>query len=297
MLRKFLLVLVAVLVASLNALGQETKVDKVGYIYCATGDQYVYLYDSLSTFNVLANLKCGERVDVIGSENGYLMVRTPDEKQGYVPAAGVTSTPSANTPTARASTINRSSEGAPVDTSTSPVGALEPARFGTSAEIFGGYSYVNFDSNGVGSRQNFNGWEGAVAFNAHKWLAVEGSIGGYYKTYSYNLGPLGNLKVKVTDYAFMGGPRINFGRLFVHGLAGLDHLTQSALGSSASENGLAAAIGGGARWRVTPEWSVRASADYLLTRHTGPALPATRVIQNNIRVSGGVVYTFHTRSE
>jgi len=337
--RKFLLVLAVMLVASLSALGQGT--DKVGYIYCAHG-QYVYLYDSLNTFNVLANLKCGARVGVLGSENGYVIVRTADEKQGYVPAAAITSTPPANAPQARASANGGSAQGGPVemssspnggsaqggpvemssspnggsaqggpvdmsgspnggsaqggpvDVSGSPVGTLEPAHPLTRADIFGGYSYLNLDTNGVTSRQNFNGWEASVAAHAYKWLALEGGVGGYYKTYSYNLGLLGNLKVSVHDYNFMGGPRVNYGRAFFHGLVGIDHLASSALGSSASENSLAAAFGGGAQWRIARDWSVRTSADYLLTRHTSGL---SRVMQNNIRVSAGVVYTVRARSE
>lgn len=290
--RKFLLVLAMMLVGSVSVLGQGT--DKVGYIYCANG-QYVYLYDSVSSFNVLANLRCGTKVGILGSENGYVIVRTADEKQGYVPASAVTSTPPANAPEVRASANGGSAQGSPVDMSGSPVGSLEPARFMTHADIFGGYSYLNFDTNGVSSRQNFiNGWEASVAANAYKWLALEGGVGGHYKTYSYNLGSLGTLKVNVHDYNFMGGPRFNHGRVFVHGLVGIDHLSQSALGSSTSENSFAAAFGGGAQWRIARDWSVRGSADYLLTRHTSGL---SHVTQNNIRVSAGIVYTVRARND
>lgn len=290
--RKFLLVLVVMLVASVSALGQGT--DKVGYIYCSSG-QYVYLYDSLSSFNVLANVRCGSKVGVLGSENGYVIVRTADDKQGYVPAAAITSTPPANAPEARATAQGGSPVGSPVGRSGSPVGALEPGHSMTRADIFGGYSYLNYDTNGVSSRQNFvNGWEASVAANAYKWLAVEGGVAGHYKTYSYPLGLLGTLKVSVHDYNFMGGPRFNYGRMFFHGLVGIDHLSVSSLGSSTSENGFAAAFGGGAQWRIARDWSVRGSADYLLARHTSGL---SHVTQKNIRVSAGVVYTVRARSE
>lgn len=295
MLRKFLLAPAVLLVASLNALGQDAN--KVGYVYCATGNQYVYLYDSLSRFNVLANVKCGERLDILGSENGYVMVRTADGKQGYVPLAAITSTPPANAPAARASGTSLSTPGAPVDTS-SPVGRLEPPRYVRSTEVFAGYSYLNVDENGLTSRQSFNGWETGVAVEVNRWLAGEGSVAGYFKR--YNLGLFGNnITVRVQDFSFLGGPRINFRRFrpaFVHALVGLDHsrATVSGFSGSASENSIAAAIGGGVRWRIADQWLVRTSADYVLTRHTATT---SRVTQNNIRVSAGVVYTFHTRNE
>ena len=294
MLRKFLLALAVLLVASLNALGQGTN--KVGYVYCATGNQYAYLYDSLNSFNVLANVKCGEMLDILGSENGYVMVRTADGKQGYVPLAAITSTPPANASAAGASATSLSTQGAPVDTSASPAGRLEPARYVRSTEVFAGYSYLNVDQNGLTSRQSFNGWETGVAVEVNRWLDGEGSVGGYYKSYSYNLGVFGNIKVKVQDYSFMGGPRINFRPAFVHALVGLDHsrATVSGFSGSASENSIAAAIGGGAQWRIAGQWLVRTSADYVLTRHTATT---SRVTQNNIRVSAGIVYTFRRGSE
>jgi hypothetical protein len=48
------------------------------------------------------------------------------------------------------------------------------------AEVYGGYSYVNIDTNGLTSRQNANGWEAAVSGNFNKWFAVEGDVSGYY---------------------------------------------------------------------------------------------------------------------
>ena len=413
MLRKFLLAPALVLVASLNASGQGTPAEKVGYTYCLRGEQYLYLYDSLSTFNVLAKLKCGERLDILGSENGYVMVRTADGKQGYVPLDGITSTPPAKaraaqesttsrlpqpappaaptppakapetresttsrlpqpttpvaptppakapetresttsrlpqpappvapTPPAKApeapeSTTSRLPQPAPAETPTPPAKAPEARESTTSrlpqpapaetpmppakapeapiirapqrvpaetltplAEIFGGYSYLNFDTNGLSSRQSFNGWESSVAVNANRWLAAEGSISGYYKSYSFDLTALGlgRLKSNVHDHSFMAGPRINFQPAFFHVLLGIEHLTATAVGYSASENSFAAAFGGGAQWKIARQWAVRASADYFITRHN--LLNAqSPVTQNNIRISGGVVYTFRPRSE
>jgi uncharacterized protein YgiM (DUF1202 family) len=69
---------------------------EAGYAYCPNGEQYQHLYQSLSTFNVLAKLKCGEKLEDLGRENilgTYVRVRTMDGKEGYVPQSAITSTP------------------------------------------------------------------------------------------------------------------------------------------------------------------------------------------------------------
>lgn len=146
------------------------------------------------------------------------------------------------------------------------------------AEIFGGYSYVNFDTNGLTtSRQSANGWETSVSGNFNRLFALEGDVSGYYKTYS---------DVNVHDFAFVGGPRINFRPFFVHALVGFDHL--GADQNLGSQNSFAGAFGGGVQWKVASRWAVRASSDYVLTRHNilgGPAFT-----QNNFRVSAGIVF-------
>jgi len=178
-------------------------------------------------------------------------------------------------------------------------------------DVFGGYSYASIDTNGLTSRQGANGWEASVSGNVSRWFAAEGDFSGYYKTYPLNdvdatglgLGFL-NGNVAVHDFAFMGGPRVNYGPLFVHGLFGFDRLTGHATGTSdeigpfdvtASQNSFAAAFGGGVQQRVAPHWALRASADYVLTRHNifrvvDPSAPA--FTQDNFRVSVGIVFTF-----
>lgn len=51
-----------------------------------------------------------------------------------------------------------------------------------SGDIFAGYSYLNFETNGLTtSRQNANGWESSVAFSANRWLAAEATSAGITK--------------------------------------------------------------------------------------------------------------------
>jgi hypothetical protein len=163
---------------------------------------------------------------------------------------------------------------------------------GSRADLFGGYSYLNIDTNGLTSRQNANGWEASISGNFNKWIAAEADVSGYYKSYNADLSALnlGTLTVKVADYAYVAGPRINVRPIFIHVLLGGDHLTGSALGFSASQDGLAGIAGGGVQWKVSGPWSVRASADYVFTRHNIFGGPSTT--QNNYRASAGIVYSF-----
>jgi hypothetical protein len=173
------------------------------------------------------------------------------------------------------------------------------------ADLYGGYSYVNIDTNGLSSRQNANGWEAAISGNFNKWFAVEGDVNGYYKTYtsasSYcnSFTCAGAAIVKVTDYSYAAGPRINFKPIFIHALFGGDHLTGTATVSgvsgsaSESQDGAAGLAGGGVQFKVSGHWSIRASADYVFTRHNifgGPS-----VTQNNYRAGAGIVYSFGRR--
>jgi len=110
------------------------------------------------------------------------------------------------------------------------------------ADLFGGYSYANIDTNGLTtSRQNANGWESSISGNFNKWFAVEADVAGYYRNYS---------GVSVTDYSYGAGPRFNFKPIFVHALIGGDHLTGSESGISKSQDSLAGAFGGGAQAKI-----------------------------------------------
>ena len=154
--------------------------------------------------------------------------------------------------------------------------------------LFGGYSFTSIDTNGLDSRQNANGWEASVATRLMGPWAVEADGGGYYKTINASGAPL-----RLNDYSIMAGPRFNFAKgAFAHALIGMDRLQGNLAGvGSASQNGFAAAFGGGIQLRVTRIVSFRTSADYLLTRHNifdG----GNNVTQNNFRVSVGPVFTF-----
>jgi hypothetical protein len=149
-------------------------------------------------------------------------------------------------------------------------------------DFFGGYSFLNAGTSGLTARQNLNGFEGAVAVHANKWLAGEIDLSSYYKTIKIlNVGTFA-----FRDYAGMAGPRVNISKLFLHVLAGIDHLSGStnfyAAGTSAKSNVLAGAGGGGVQWNVSRHLALRVSGDYVLSRFGG-------LNQNNIRAAVGLV--------
>jgi hypothetical protein len=140
-------------------------------------------------------------------------------------------------------------------------------------EVFGGYSYLNADTNNQASpsRQSANGWEASVSGNFNRWFALEGDFSGYYKS-GIDVPALGGGTASLDDFGFGAGPRVNVHPVFFHALAGVSHFTGSASGFSRSQNSFAGAFGGGVQWKLGPRWAVRASADYLLTRHNIPEL-------------------------
>ena len=158
------------------------------------------------------------------------------------------------------------------------------------AEVYVGYSYLNIDTNNLTSRQSANGWEASVSGNFNTCLAAEFAVGGHYKTYGVTVLGTGTINVRVTDYSYLAGPRINFRPLFVHALFGGDHLTGSVVGFSASQDSFAGVVGGGMQFPFTQLLSIRTSADYALSRHN--IFGGSSVGQNNFRASVGIVYNF-----
>lgn len=170
------------------------------------------------------------------------------------------------------------------------VGAAGGAPFGPPrAEFFYGYSYLGVDSKGLTpKRLIFNGWDGSATFNPHPLAGIEFDFSGHYRG---NCNGISNFTCK--EVSFLAGPRLAFrtGRttIFVHGLFGGDIVGAGFLGLPASRTDTALAAGGGLDYAATKWVSIRlGQADYFLTAHSaGPA----GARQNNVRVSGGVVFT------
>src|SRR6266567_1807562 len=112
----------------------KAKADDVAYASCPSGEGYVFLYDTVTGFQVLANLKCGQRVTVLDArDNARTRVRTADGKEGYVPKPSLTAPAPAGqrppaAPTAPAAPPSSSSEQLKPQAKTQPQAQTPPQR-------------------------------------------------------------------------------------------------------------------------------------------------------------------------
>jgi len=160
--------------------------------------------------------------------------------------------------------------------------SISGAQVAPRWEVFGGYSYLRFDSSTIGyaNWSNLNGFNGEATFNlTPRWgLTADGS--GHYGS-------------QLTVYNYMAGPQYSIrrdkSRFFAHVLFGKAQNTINI--ATASRNGFLSvgrtiAAGGGYDWDLTPRFTLRAvQADYLNTHTFG-------FTQNDIRISTGVVFHF-----
>jgi len=65
-------------------------------IKCGVNEDRVWVYDSLNSFDVSLKLKCGEPVEIIGREKGYVKIRTSTGREGYVPEKSLPKLPDAD---------------------------------------------------------------------------------------------------------------------------------------------------------------------------------------------------------
>lgn len=281
---------------SSHAFAQANPVDpatpSVAYIRCPAGQSNVFLYQSVTKFEVVSSPKCDDRVDVLGQVDtlgGYLRVRTADGKEGYVPQDQTTTVAPAKPRIAIAP-----QPPAPVAAGEGSVlaGPLSRGRssFGYDiprAEAFGGYSYLSTDWQPLANRSGVHGWNGSGTFNLNPWLGVEGGV-----TENYQRNCLGAAGLNCTILTVMGGPKVTVHRgsaltAFTHGQVGIGSLSMSITGAPLTWRDLAWAVGGGADYAVTNRISVRVGqVDYLRTK-LFQSLGGTQ--QNDLRISAGVV--------
>ena len=57
----------------------------LAYVKCSVNQDRVWVYESLSSFDVEARLKCGEPVEILHRVKGYVRIRTESGVEGYVP--------------------------------------------------------------------------------------------------------------------------------------------------------------------------------------------------------------------
>ena len=151
------------------------------------------------------------------------------------------------------------------------------------AEIFGGFSYLNFDFPTVEGislgRQNFVGWQSSVSANITKSFALATEFSGQY----------GNIvTIPIQGYGFLFGPRFTNRRekltVFSHLLVGVAHTR--ALGISGTN--FATATGVGLDVNVSDRVAIRVfQVDYAPIYDFNEGMTF-----HNMRAAFGVVFKF-----
>ncbi|HEX6822349.1 MAG TPA: outer membrane beta-barrel protein [Candidatus Sulfotelmatobacter sp.] len=148
------------------------------------------------------------------------------------------------------------------------------------AEFFGGYQYTHSSVNGSG--YGTNGFDFALNGNFNNYFGITADFGAGYTTQS---------GVSLHNYTYTFGPQLSLRANkaytpFVHALIGGDRATASVGGISASGNGWATMIGGGADFNFSQHMAFRGGADWFLLHNNG-------VSQNkNVRMVTGIVFKY-----
>lgn len=251
-----------------------------GIIQCDPTFDRVPAWTAPGSAYLVEYLSCGQMVSVTGLDRGYVRIQIGGHV-AYVEAKYVRMTPTR----------------VPWSSPAPPPRLFEPTV--PAAEIFVGYSYLNFNAGLTTSRQSANGWDASVSGNFNRWFALELDVSGYYKNYSYYTGNALGLPNVITisyyrDYSYLAGPRFNYGPVFVHALFGGDRLSGSALGTSAAQTGFAGALGGGIQLPINDLCAFRVGVDYAFANHN--FLGGSSVTNNNFRASAGIVFNLGNKS-
>jgi opacity protein-like surface antigen len=167
------------------------------------------------------------------------------------------------------------------------------------AEIFGGYSYGNFQI--LSNRSGLNGWNASATVNIYRWFGLTTDVGGLYGGKGSQVitlpTPIGTETESLKEHfhTFLFGPQFAYrsGRIsgFAHLLIGETRANESLtvtcptcfiLVSPFNSNTVtqtALALGVGADYKLTRTLAWRVQADYLPISSS-----------NNMRVSTGLVF-------
>ncbi|MGA8492252.1 MAG: hypothetical protein WB711_17630 [Terriglobales bacterium] len=156
---------------------------------------------------------------------------------------------------------------------------LSAGQIAPQWEIFGGYSYVRFDSPPLGypGWSNLNGFNGEVTYNITHNISVtadgSGGYGSMITAYNYMIGPQYSLRKDKSKY-------------FAHAFFGKAQNTvniETLIKTGFESVGRAFAVGGGYDRDLTPRITFRVMGDYLHTNTFGTT-------QSDVRVSTGLVF-------
>jgi opacity protein-like surface antigen len=160
--------------------------------------------------------------------------------------------------------------------------AVATAQETPRVEAFAGYSYIRM-SVAYNYHQNFNGWNGSLAFNPSRWIGVVADFSGHYSSDS------------LSNYSFLVGPRFTYrtqSRItpFAHALAGVAREGEGTVslngpGGRTYRTGIAYALGGGIDAAITERIAVRViQLDYFDQD--------AMFYRNGPRISTGFVFRF-----
>jgi outer membrane protein OmpA-like peptidoglycan-associated protein len=170
-------------------------------------------------------------------------------------------------------------------------------------EVFLGYSYIRLNTDtaltrgGISVSEHFDmipGGTAQITGNVNNWLGLAADFGGY------SLWDVGG--VNATMFTYLFGPRFTLARgkwePFVNTFAGVARINSHLnipvgdtvfFNRTFHQNAFAAAGGGGLDWNVRRHIGIRlVQAEYLYTNFTDNRDDR----QNNLRVSGGIVFRF-----
>src|SRR5258708_27484786 len=184
-----------------------------------------------------------------------------------------------------------------------PAGLSAPPPQPDLFDVSVGFNYI-YLADQFPETKNLYGVSASAFINATSWLAAGGEFMADFGSHNVPHVPFffGGVDIDSQRYIFVFGPRVTIWqnpkfRVFAEALGGGVHAEAQLTASSrfttrtasASDDGLAAAIGAGFDWRFTEHLSWRVvQADYLPT-HLGSQW------QNNFRASTGISYSFGQR--
>ena len=170
------------------------------------------------------------------------------------------------------------------------VGAF--AQEGTTvpvAEVGVNYSYMSMRPGGGAPSFTTQGGSATFVYNLTGVLGVVADLGGYHNGDEANFTP--------TTFTYLFGPRVSFRKSsrftpYVQALFGGARVSTDLLdvntGNSFTQNGFAAAYGGGLDVRLTKHLDVKPfQIEYLMTQT--PNIWSANNAQNNLRYTAGVV--------
>lgn len=74
-------------------LAPSLRANDLAYVKCAANEDRVWVYDSLSSFDVETKLRCGAPVEILSRINGFVKIRTESGVEGYVPDSALPDLP------------------------------------------------------------------------------------------------------------------------------------------------------------------------------------------------------------